>query len=176
MSWKKIILNSFQRQADELEKVLDGLVDEELNYRPAPNGNSIGWLAWHVIRVIDRNMSALMAEEQSWIKDRWYARFGRAADPDETGMGHTPEQAKNFKSPPVKDIIGYQQAVLSRVENYINHKLTAKELARKVYWPTHGQVSKVEDIIVGQLWSSMHHVGQAGYIRGLLKGRVWYGR
>jgi hypothetical protein len=180
MKWQQLVLDSFQRQSQELEKVVEGLTEDDLNRQPAPDCNSIGWLAWHVIRSVDRNMSELMGEEQLWIKNRWHDRFGRAPDPSETGYGHSTEQAKAFKSPVAKVIIDYQKAILSRIEDYINRRLSVSDLAREVYSPTLKVKRTVEETIVGQFWHGMHHVGQAGYVRGLLKGegrgKGWYGR
>jgi hypothetical protein len=176
MKWQKLVLDSFQRQAQELQKVVEGLTEDDLNRQPAPDCNSIGWLVWHVTRSVDRNMSELMGEEQLWIKDKWHTRFGREPDPNETGVGHTTEQAKEFRSPSANVIMDYHKAILSKVEDYINRRLTDGELSRENFSPTFKKTSIVEDIIAGQFWHGMHHVGQAGYIRGLLKGKGWYGR
>ncbi len=180
MKWQKLVLDSFQRQAQELEKVVEGLAEDDLNRQPKPNCNSIGWLVWHVIRSVDRNMSELIGEEQLWIQDKWHAKFGREPDPNETGYGHTAKQAKQFKSPNAKIILDYQKALLDRVVDYINNKLSESDLAREFYSPTFKKTSVVESVIAGQFWHGMHHVGQAGYVRGLLegqgKGKGWYGR
>jgi uncharacterized damage-inducible protein DinB len=174
MKWQQLVLDSYRRQSRELEQVLEGLTEEDLNRQPAPDCNSIGWLAWHVVRGIDRNMSELMGEEQLWIKEKWHARFGREPDPSETGLGHTTEQAREFRSPAAIVIIDYQKSILSRVEEYINTGLTETDLAREVYSPTLKSTRTVEEVLVGQFWHCMHHVGEAGYTRGLLKGKGWY--
>ena len=98
-------MDEFLRIERELAQVLNGLTIEDLNRQPAPDCNSIGWLAWHLTRSHDRNMSELMSEEQLWIKDKWHARFNRAPDPSETGVGHTTEQAKAFRSPESEALI-----------------------------------------------------------------------
>jgi hypothetical protein len=180
MKWQQIVLDSFNRQTEELEKVVEGLKEDDLNRQPAPDCNSIGWLVWHTIRSVDRNMSEIMGKEQLWITDKWHAKFGRNPDPDETGYGHTAEQAKNFKSPSVKVIMDYNKAIMKRVEGYINKGLTEADLPREYISPTFKDKRVVEGTIVGQFWHGMHHVGQAGYVRGLLKGKGkgkgWYGR
>jgi hypothetical protein len=180
MKWQQLVLDSFHRQAQELEKVVVGLTEDDLNYQPAPDCNSIGWLVWHVIRSVDRNMSEVAGKQQLWIEDKWHVRFYRDPDPNETGYGHTPEQAKSFKSPGAGVILDYQKAIMTRVEDYINKQLTETDLAREYSSPTFRRTSVVESVIARQFFHGMHHVGQAGYVRGLLegqgKGNGWYGR
>ncbi|OGO30139.1 MAG: hypothetical protein A2Z29_07550 [Chloroflexi bacterium RBG_16_56_11] len=175
MEWQQLVRDSFRRQTQELEKVVEGLTKDDLDRQPVPECNSIGWLAWHVARSVDRNMSELMGEEQLWIKDGWHARFGREPDRHETGVGHTAEQAKAFKSPSEEVVMDYHKAILNRVEDYIDRRLTETDLAREVYSPTLEVTRTVEEILAGQFWHGMHHAGQAGYVRGLLKGKGWYG-
>lgn len=180
MKWQQLVSDSFKRQAEELEKVVDGLTEDDLNQQPAPDCNSVGWLAWHVLRSVDRNMSELIGEEQLWIKDGWHTKWGRAADPAETGFGHTTEQVCAFRSPEGKWVLEYQKALMERVENYVNKRLTTGDLERRYLSATFKKINQVESVIVGQFWHGMHHVGQAGYVRGLLKGegkgKDWYGR
>ena len=66
MKWQQLVLGEFDRIEQELGLVLDGLSVDDLNRQPAPDCSSIGWLAWHLTRSHDRNMSELIGEEQSW--------------------------------------------------------------------------------------------------------------
>ena len=68
MEFQLLITDYFIRISDELERVLDGLTIEDLNKHPAPGVNSIGWLAWHLTRSHDRNLSELYRKQQLWIK------------------------------------------------------------------------------------------------------------
>jgi hypothetical protein len=115
-----------------------------------------------------------MGEEQLWIKDKWYLKFGRAPDPGETGVGHTTEQAKAFKSPDSQVILDYHHAILQRIEQYIDNQLTEQELERESYSPTLKTTKTASGRIAGVIQQGFLHVGQAGYVRGLLKGKGWY--
>jgi hypothetical protein len=180
MKWQNLVLESFKRQTVELEKALVGLTEEDLNRVPAPECNTIGWLAWHTIRSIDRNMSEIMGEEQLWIKDKWHARWSLQPDPGETGVGHTAAQVKAFKSPAAKVVLDYQHTVMVKVDKYIGTRLDENELSRDYLSPTLKQNRVVNEAIAAQLWHGANHIGQAGYARGLLKGqgkgKGWYGR
>ena len=94
----------------------------------------------------------------------------------ETGLGHTSEQVKSYKSPPTGVILEYYRAVMKKVKSYIDTKLDEKEIFREYYSPTFKRTSKVIDTIAGLSWHGGNHIGQAGYVRGLLKGKGWYGR
>ena len=114
MKWQQFVMDEFLRIEDELGQVLKGLTVEDLNTQPAPDCNSIGWLAWHLTRSHDRNMSEVMGEEQLWIAEKWHVKFNRAPDPGETGVGHTTEQAKAFQSPEAAVILAYHHAILHK--------------------------------------------------------------
>ena len=153
--------------------MLDGLTVDELNQQPGPDCNSIGWLAWHLTRSHDRNMSEIVGKEQLWIRDKWYARFNRAPDPAETGVGHSSEDATAFRSPDSKTILEYHHAVLERIKDYVSNTLSETELKRESKSPTLGTVGTVRRRLVGVISEGFQHVGQAAYVRGLLKGKGW---
>ncbi len=176
MKWQKLVLDLLQRQTQELEKLVAGLTEDDLNRQPAPDCNSIGWLVWHAIRSLDRNFSPMVGQEQLWLTEKWHARFGREPDPDETGYGHTATQAKSFKSPDAKTILAYNKAITDRVLEYVNNNLEEPDLDREVYIPTLELKHSVARIIVGEFWHTIHHLGQAGYVRGIIKDQGWYGR
>ncbi len=176
MDWQQLVIGLFLRILEELETVLEGLTVEDLNQRPSPDGNSIGWLAWHLTRSHDRNTSELMGEEQLWTRDGWYARFDRNADPAETGFGHSTEEVSAFRSPEGRVVLEYHRAVVERAKEYVGGSLSENELDREAYSPTLGTTHSVGRRLVGIIREGFQHVGQAAYVRGLLKGQGWLGR
>ncbi|MEE9399965.1 MAG: DinB family protein [Dehalococcoidales bacterium] len=176
MEWQQLIMDIYGRISQELEKVLDGLTVDELNQSPCPDCNSIGWLAWHLTRTQDRAIEDLMGEEQLWVKDEWYAKFNRAPDPTDTGFGHSLEDVAAFKSPDSKTLLEYNSAVFEQTKRYINNKLSETDLDRKFENPTYPHVPTVRPRLIGVINDNMQHVGQATYVRGMLKGQGWYGR
>ncbi len=174
MKWQLLVLDQFKRIEQELGFVLEGLSVDDLNLQPTSDSNSIGWLAWHLTRSHDRNMSELVGKEQLWIEEKWYLQFGRAADPKETGVGHTPEQARAFVSPSREVIMAYHAAIMARITKYIEENLTEVELDRNTYSPTLDNVASAMRRITGVIQQGFLHVGQAGYVRGLVKGNGWY--
>lgn len=176
MEWQQLITDIFVRISQELERVLDGLTIDDLNQRPLPDCNSIGWLAWHLTRSHDRNISEIAGKEQLWIKDRWHTRFNRPPDPTETGVGHSLEDAAAFRSPDSKTLLEYHYAVVERIRDYVSNTLSETELKRESKSPTLGTVGIVRRRLVAVINDGLQHVGQAAYVRGLLKGKNWLGR
>jgi len=176
MEYQLLIIDLFVRISNELERILEGLSVEDLNKHPQPDSNSIGWLAWHLTRSFDRNISELYKKQQLWIKDEWYAKFGRRPDPNETGFGHSTEEMAAFKSPDGKNIIDYHHAVLERIRLYIENNLSEIELKRRYKSPTLKDVNTVRGRLQSIINDGFQHVGQAAYVRGLITDQGWYGR
>ena len=176
MEWQSFIIAIFERIAQELEHTLDGLTVDDLNQQPSPGGNSIGWLAWHLTRSHDRNISELAGEEQLWTSQDWYAKFNRQPDPSETGFGHSAEEAAAFRSPDGKTVLEYHHAVVKRIKDYIRDRLSETELDREAYSPTFDKTWPVRVRLLGIINDGLQHVGQAAYARGLIKGWGWLGR
>ena len=172
MEWQLLITDFFIRISQELERVLDGLTVDDLNQRPHPDCNSIGWLAWHLTRSHDRNLSELAGKEQLWIKDNWHTRFNRAPDPTDTGFNHNLEDVTAFRSPDGKTILEYHHAVLELAKRYITNHLSEPDLKRNVRSPTLKNVATVGGRLLSIISEGFQHVGQAAYVRGLLKGEV----
>lgn len=174
MKYEQFILDVYARLRKELELVLKDLTIEELNYQPKPQSNSIGWLIWHSIRSQDRMNADLFGEEQLWISAKWHEKFNRKPDPKDTGMGHTSTQVAEFRAPDVQTCQEYFQAVFERTQEYILTRLSASDLEREVFSPTLGITATVEGRFLGTI-NNFQHIGQAGYVKGMLKGIGWYG-
>ena len=173
MEWHEMLMGGYEGVLRTLEYTLDGLNEEDLNWQPKPDCNSIGWLAWHLTRWHDVMVSNLMKAEQLWIKEGWHQKFGRAADKEDSGMGAKAEDLAKFKSPDAETQLGYQKAVLERSRRYFP-TLTPQDLD-KIFEgtpfkppPTWGMM------LMGTLSDSLQHAGQAAYVRGLREGMGWH--
>jgi len=175
MELKELMLDIFARLASELELVLDGLTPEDLNTLPKPDTNSIGWLIWHSTRSQDRMNADLFGEDQLWVSEKWHLKFNRPPDQRDTGVGHTSEQVAAFRAPDGKTLLDYYHAVSKRSRDYIDTRLTEEDLSRQVWSPTLESTSTVEGRLIGVIYN-FAHIGQAGYVRGFLKGKGWYVR
>jgi hypothetical protein len=165
-AWANVVADQIRRVQRDLESTLDGLDAALLDRAPRPGANTIGWLAWHLTRSHDRNVSELRSAPQLWIASRWYERFGRAPDPGETGFGHTPAQLAAFRSPPANELVAYHAAVVEMVLAYLDGA-PEDDLTRVVTSPTLGDTRTVQQRLVGVLAEGMQHVGQMAYLRGL---------
>ena len=172
MEWQDLLADCYGRIPEYMENVLSGLNQDDLNWQPHPDSNSIGWLFWHLIRQQDAQIAALMGEEQLWVKAGWHAKFNRPSDPGDSGFGHTPEQVTAFKSPDAETLLDYQQAVVERLKRYFQ-TLSKADLERELNEPWFQPLPTVGVRLVSIMDESWIHAGQAAYIRGLHQGKGW---
>jgi hypothetical protein len=175
MNYEQFVQDIYLRLYQEMEQVLKDLKVEELNYKPKTGSNSIGWLLWHTIRSQDRMNADLFGEEQLWITEKWHQKFNRLPDPKDTGVGHTAEQVAAFQAPEVQTYLNYYQSVFEKTRQYIQTRLSPSDLQREVYSPSLGSTNTVETRLLGTIYN-LQHIGQAGYLKGMLKGMGWYGK
>ena len=88
----QVIKDVLGRNEEYMLAAVEGLSDEELHQRPAPESNPIGWLMWHLSRVQDFAVSSMGGQETVWVREGWHERFGMAPDPAYRGNGDTNEQ------------------------------------------------------------------------------------
>lgn len=172
MEWQDLLADGYGRIPEFMESVLSGLNQDDLNWQPRQDCNSIGWLCWHLTRQQDAQIASLMGEEQLWVKDGWHARFNRPPDPDDSGFGHTPEQVSTFDAPDEQTLLNYQRAVMERSKHYF-YTLSNADLERELNEPWFQPLPTLGVRLVSILEDSMLHAGQAAYIRGLRQGKGW---
>ena len=172
MDWQDLLKDGYDRIPQFIEHVLKGLKLEDLDWQPREDSNSIGWLVWHLTRQQDAQVASLMAEEQLWIQEEWYKKFGHDPDPEDSGFGHTPEQVMVFKSPDKQIFIDYLKAVVNRTKQYIE-TLSGNDLDRELNEPWFQPLPTVGVRLISILDDSLLHAGQAAYVRGLKYGKGW---
>jgi len=172
MEWQDLLADCYGRIPEFMENVLSGLNQDDLNWQPRQDCNSIGWLFWHLTRQQDAQIAALTGEEQLWVKDGWHAKFNRLSDPGDSGFGHTPEQVAAFQSPDAQTLLDYQRAVVERSKHYFQI-LSKADLDRELNEPWFQPLPTVGVRLVSIMDDSMLHAGQAAYVRGLRQGKGW---
>ncbi len=167
MECAEFITGIFARISQVLETALDGLTENEINQQPNPECNSIGWMAWHLTRVQDGFIAMLSNNEQVWITEKWYEKFGREADAKDIGYGHSPEDLANFKVPDSKTLLDYHHTVLERTKQYTS-KLSPEELDRVI---DDSRAPMVALRLTAFISDNLQHAGQVAYLRGWLRSQ-----
>ena len=161
-----LLVDGFDRIRQEVDQTLAGLSPQDLSFQPEPGANSIGWLVWHLTRVQDDHVAEVAATEQVWTAGGWFERFALPFDRSETGYGQRPEQAGAVQVPSAQLLIDYHRAVFERSRQYLAG-LSESELARVVDDSWDPPVT-LGVRLVSVLSDDLQHIGQAGYLRGLL--------
>jgi hypothetical protein len=72
MEWEELLIDGYGRIPEFLENVLKGLNQDDLDWQPRHDCNSIGWLIWHLTRQQDAQTASLMGDKQLWTRDEWH--------------------------------------------------------------------------------------------------------
>src|SRR3954468_9431206 len=163
---RDLLLDSFGRVHQGIPPTLEGLSAEDLAHRPGGTGNSIAWLLWHLARVEDDHVAGLTGGEQAWTAEGWHERSGLPFDPAAHGWGQTSQEGDACGDLPPASPPGSHEAVPARTEAYLSG-IDAAELGRVVDTNWDPPVT-VGVRLVSVLGDELQHLGQAGYIRGLL--------
>jgi Protein of unknown function (DUF664) len=162
---RELLRDAFTRLIEHVDELTDGLTDEQADYRPSPNANSIAWLIWHSARVQDIQLAPIAGIEQVWTHEGWVHRFGLDLPRNDTGYGHRPEEvAKVHASADL--LAGYYHAVHKVTLEFVAC-VTAEDLARIVdrNWDPPVTASAR---LVSIIDDCAQHLGQAAYLVGIL--------
>ncbi len=161
---RELLRDAFTRLIEHVDELTDGLTEDQANYRPAPEANSIAWLIWHSARVQDAQLAPIAGVEQVWETGGWVDRFGLDLPRNDTGYGHSPEDVAKVQAP--ADLLaGYYHAVHTLTLEFVAG-VTAEDLERIVdrNWDPPVTASAR---IVSIIDDCAQHLGQAAYLRGI---------
>jgi hypothetical protein len=166
MELKDYIRSELDNAKRGIERVLNTLTKQELNWRPACGCNSIGLILFHVARSEDSLVQAtLRGKPQLWESEKWYQKLNMAEG--ESGSRYTVDQVNSFAMPELKDLQAYYDAVRAKTLEYIT-TLPLSEFDKKVKLPFgEFSVAGVFSIVASH---TTQHTGEMSYARGLLKG------
>ena len=163
MTPSEVLSDAFGRVHESVEAVLDGLTDEQLEHRPGPQANPIGWLVWHLARVQDDHVADVAGGEQVYAG--FVDRFALPYDEDAIGYGQSSDDVAAFAAPAA--LLGeYAAAVHERTLAYLA-TLSGEDLDRVVDDSWDPPVT-LGARLVSVVNDDTQHVGQAAYVKGLL--------
>jgi hypothetical protein len=165
--WPSVVGDLLHRVERDLVAVLTGIDPDLLDRAIVPGANTIGWLAWHLTRSNDRNLGELAGQSQLWLADGWAQRFGRPADPGDTGFAHSAAEVARFRTPGPDLLIAYHAATVAVADRYLA-RVDQYELSRETVSPTLHDTRTVQQRLVGVITEGMQHVGQMAYLKGVL--------
>ena len=165
MTPAELLTDSFGRIRDGALAAIDGLSEEQLAHRVAPDANSIAWLVWHAFRVQDDHLADAAGLQQVWAARGFIEHFDLDLDEDDTGYGHTPSQVAEVRAP--ADLLArYVEAVHAQTLAWVGG-LAEADLDRVVDTAWDPPVT-LGVRLVSVVNDGTQHIGQAAYLRGLL--------
>jgi len=156
---------------------VEPLSEDEINWMPNPESNSIAFIMWHVARVEDRwtNTFAKGAEEV-WVRQSWSQRFGIAEQ--DIGLRIDLDKLSAFPRLSTELLRGYFDAVREETLELI-HGLGSADFDDAPDRSPFPEYPGAAEIFAGYTYARMfrqligeedQHLGQVSYIRGLQRG------
>ena len=164
MEAQEFVAQIFERIWSVTDSTLDGLTNDELTVRPAPDSNSIGW---HLTRVEDRWLHSIAGSADEVWRRGWAERLGLEELLDTTGGGMPKEQVDAFNTPTLEQLQGYQAAVRQETRAYLG-SLPSEDFDREIEtW--FGRTMSIGEVFVHVSCELNQHVGQLSYLKGYLR-------
>ena len=167
MTSAELLVDAFGRIQQAVHRVADGLTPADLAVRVDDRANSIGWLLWHLTRVQDDHLAAAAQIEQVWTSGGWVDRFGLPFAVSATGYGQDSDDVAAVRVDSAALLTDYYDAVHQRTIDYVE-RLTDADLARIVDQSWQPPVT-LGVRLVSVVADDLAHVGQAGFVRGLIE-------
>lgn len=164
-----LLVDGFNRVDEQIPDVVSDLSPEDLLWRPDADANSIGWLVWHLTRVADDHVAGIAATPQTWLNDGWMKRFDLPYAEDSIGYGQTSAEVGEFTVENASVLVDYWEATFARITEVLAG-LQDDDLERVVD-DSYDPPVTVATRLVSVINDLTQHVGQASYVRGLLKRR-----
>jgi hypothetical protein len=165
MDGNDALIEFFGRIDEHVAEILEGLGPDALTWQPVDGTNPIGWLVWHLARVIDAQIADVAGSDQVWVTGDWANGFGLDPDPSNSGYGHSAAQVAAVRPRSVNVLGGYYTRVAEAARDYLA-TLGPDDLDRVIDDNWDPPVT-LGVRLVSILDDAIQHAGQAKYVKGL---------
>ena len=166
MQSRDVLTYAFSQVEETLQRSLEGLGPAQLAQRPGPDANPIAWLAWHLLRVQDDHVAEVAGSEQVWTAQGFARRFDLPLDDSAIGYGMSTEEVAVVRVEDPALLLEYSAAVHARTAEFLAG-LGDDDLDRVVD-DSYDPPVTLGVRLVSVLGDDLQHLGQIGYVRGLL--------
>ncbi len=169
MALQEFIRESFEVNWEWLERYIDGLTQEEIEFRPSDQCHSIGFILWHYGRALDMWTQSLARKQPQLYEQEWAARLGLNPEAMDVGFGYTADDLSNWRCPGKALLVEYATAARDNLLGFLSEH-DDSSLTTSTMITRRGDEITLAGMFRMLIWEVNQHGGQAGYIRGLQRG------
>ena len=168
MDFREIQKLQLEEYQGELNRLVNGLTDEERREMPSETSHHIDFALWHATRAEDLLVHVgVLGEEQVWSKQKWNDKFGIPAE--DVGFGYSINQVKHMPLISLSDLVAYHDAVRTGTVQLI--KTSTEDLLDEVCPSERLKRFGTKGGVLAHLVVEItEHLGQIAYIRGMIRG------
>ena len=158
-------MSALERNWSMVDKALEDVDDAMLGDRLNEESNSMGWLLFHMNRIVDRFVHTWCQDTlQLWMKDGWNEKFGLPTR--DNGFDHTLEQVSNFPAYDLKEMLAYGAKVRAETLSYLKTVTPGQMDAVPREARPEMSVGRIFRQVIGEVYQ---HQGHIAYLKGLLR-------
>ena len=166
---QQFIRESFDANWEWMERYVDGLTQEEIEFRPNDQCHSIGFILWHYGRALDMWVQSLAKRETQLYESGWAERLGFEPQAMDVGFGYTADDLSNWVCPDKALLLEYANAARDNLLEFLSQHDDAS-LVETEMTNRRGEPMKIGDMFRMLIWEVNQHGGQASYLRGMQRG------
>ena len=151
-------------------KVVDGLSDEQLAWRPAPRAHSMAWTLWHLARCADKFAAQVRNTEEIWTREGLAAKWGLAEilfGSNGLGTGVDDEIAATLRPPSKDPLVDYARRSFAAFDAVVD-RFDADAVAREQTTFYFDEPAAIGRAFVTSIAHENRHLGELEYVKGLL--------
>jgi hypothetical protein len=166
MNRRELLRDSLRSMHGMLDKAVEEMSAEQLNFRPQEGGVSGFFSLWHFVRTEDNVINWVLQQQPTvWLNGGYDERFGLPRTSQGTGM--TDAEAQAIRIGDVPGFLEYQRGVWAATDNYLTAMSDDDFEARRVTVKPLGEMPVWNALFGLCLTHGYRHIGEIEYQRGV---------
>lgn len=166
MDTRALLSDAVERVGQGVHRLLDGVDERTLAFRPDAEANTIAWLVWHLTRGQDGQIAEVYGREQVWVSEGWVDRFGLPFSRSATGYGQSHDEVAAVRVSP-ELLLGYYDATQRVTQGQI--AATSDDDLDRVVDTRWRPAVTLGVRLISIVDDDVKHLGQAEYVKGLAR-------